>query len=598
LPVGYEVTYGGQFENLAEGSARLAIAVPASLLLILILLYLTFGSLLDAVMVFTAIPLSAIGGVAALLVRGLPFSISAGVGFIALFGVSALNGIVLMAAFRKLRSAHHTNMIGVVVRGTTERIRPVMMTALVASLGFLPMALSTGDGAEVQRPLATVVIGGLITSTLLTMVVLPVLYYVVYRRQAKRHHQRRTKAPYHAVALLFLLLPVAALAQPTVVPRDTVRALALRANLDVIIATSKAAQAERLKGASVDLGPTSLTWMGGQYNAVDFDNAFGISQGVPWPGKLAASSRLYDEQAREAQLESVWTRRTVMVETELAMDRVAYTHELLLIMARLDSILARSVRSAVARQKAGDATQLERVLPESQLSELRARHKQFETQLQNAETQLRVLCGDTAVTIADTLLSRRLLTRDTALAASVSQRYAQRLHTAQAKADVAASSWWPDFTLGYVNQSLIGAPLGNGRQAIASDRFQYVQVGVSLPLWFGPVRAREQQADLDVMLADAEARRRTVHAEHERQQLLRTIRALENSLDHYEGPAREESRVLVEHSSQAYEAGDIGWLELQQSLERALTINLNRLEALLDHNEAVIQLELLTGQQP
>jgi heavy metal efflux system protein len=173
---GYYVTYGGSFKNLEEATQRLIIAVPLALGLIFILLYFTFHSFRHGILIFTAIPLSAIGGVLALWLRGMPFSISAGVGFIALFGVAVLNGIVLIAEFNKIKKEGGHSLKFVVLEGTRTRLRPVLMTALVASLGFLPMALSQGSGAEVQRPLATVVIGGLITATLLTLVVLPVLY--------------------------------------------------------------------------------------------------------------------------------------------------------------------------------------------------------------------------------------------------------------------------------------------------------------------------------------------------------------------------------------------------------------------------------------
>lgn len=172
---GYYTTYGGSFKNLEEAKQRLLVAVPLALALIFLLLYFTFHSFRHSLLIFTAIPLSAIGGVFALWLRDMPFSISAGVGFIALFGVAVLNGIVLIAEFNNLKKSG-LPLNEVVGKGTLIRLRPVLMTALVASLGFLPMALSHGSGAEVQRPLATVVIGGLITATLLTLVVLPVLY--------------------------------------------------------------------------------------------------------------------------------------------------------------------------------------------------------------------------------------------------------------------------------------------------------------------------------------------------------------------------------------------------------------------------------------
>lgn len=181
LPSGYYVTYGGQFENLVKATNRLMVALPIALGLILILLYLTFNSFKQAGLIFTAIPLSAIGGVFALWMRGMPFSISAGIGFIALFGIAVLNGIVLISYFNQLKAEGILDPLQRVLIGTKTRLRPVLMTAAVASLGFLPMALSTSGGAEVQKPLATVVIGGLVSATLLTLIVLPILYLLLER---------------------------------------------------------------------------------------------------------------------------------------------------------------------------------------------------------------------------------------------------------------------------------------------------------------------------------------------------------------------------------------------------------------------------------
>lgn len=196
LPEGYFIRYGGQFQNLKEANARLAVAVPIALLLIFTLLYFAFRSVKQSLLIFTAIPMAAIGGVFALLARGMPFSISAGVGFIALFGVAVLNGIVLIGEFNRLRGSGITNLREIVLQGTAIRLRPVLMTASVASLGFLPMALATSAGAEVQKPLATVVIGGLITSTLLTLLVLPCLYVYAERltgKNKKTNHETDTQ---------------------------------------------------------------------------------------------------------------------------------------------------------------------------------------------------------------------------------------------------------------------------------------------------------------------------------------------------------------------------------------------------------------------
>ncbi len=198
LPAGYYISYGGQFKNLIEANKRLSITVPVALLLILVLLFFTFNSIKQSLLILTAVPLSAIGGIFALWIRDLPFSISAGVGFIALFGVAVLNGIVLIAEFNRLEEEGVTDAYERVIRGTKIRLRPVIITAAVASLGFIPRALSTGAGAEVQRPLATVVVGGLITATLLTLIVLPALYILF-------SGNKKTKIMTNTTVVVFIL---------------------------------------------------------------------------------------------------------------------------------------------------------------------------------------------------------------------------------------------------------------------------------------------------------------------------------------------------------------------------------------------------------
>lgn len=180
LPSGYWITWGGQFEQLVSASQRLLIVVPVALLLVFLLLFVSLGTVSDALLVFSGVPLALTGGVAALLIRGIPLSISAGIGFIALSGVAVLNGLVIIAFIQRLR-ADGLGISDAVRQGALTRLRPVLMTALVASLGFVPMAIATGAGAEVQRPLATVVIGGIISSTILTLLVLPALY-VLFRK--------------------------------------------------------------------------------------------------------------------------------------------------------------------------------------------------------------------------------------------------------------------------------------------------------------------------------------------------------------------------------------------------------------------------------
>lgn len=182
LPAGYWTTWGGQFEQLQSAAKRLQVVVPVALLLVFMLLFMMFNNVRDGLLVFTGIPFALTGGVMALWLRDIPLSISAGVGFIALSGVAVLNGLVMISFIRNLRE-EGMGLQQAVTEGALQRLRPVLMTALVASLGFVPMALATGTGAEVQRPLATVVIGGILSSTALTLLVLPALYRWAYRRE-------------------------------------------------------------------------------------------------------------------------------------------------------------------------------------------------------------------------------------------------------------------------------------------------------------------------------------------------------------------------------------------------------------------------------
>lgn len=185
LPAGYWIAWGGQFEQLVSAAWRLQVVVPIALGLILLLLYAMFGNVRDGLLVFTGVPFALTGGLLALWLRGIPLSISAGVGFIALSGVAVLNGLVMLSFIRTLRD--EGRLLDEAIRtGALTRLRPVLMTALVAALGFVPMALATGTGAEVQRPLATVIVGGILSSTLLTLLVLPVLYRLTYGRSAEQ----------------------------------------------------------------------------------------------------------------------------------------------------------------------------------------------------------------------------------------------------------------------------------------------------------------------------------------------------------------------------------------------------------------------------
>ncbi len=227
LPTGYTIDYGGQFENLRSAKERLQVAVPVALILIFILLYFAFHSLQKSLMIYTAIPLAAVGGVLLLELRGMPFSISAGVGFIALFGIAVLNGIVLIEELEELKAKGVKDIRERILQGTQTRLRPVLLTASAAALGFLPMAISTSAGAEVQRPLATVVIGGLFTATTLTLLVLPVIYAFFEGKHAINFNPKKVLG---SLIVLLLLMPAVVQAQSQSLSREEAVQLALEHN--------------------------------------------------------------------------------------------------------------------------------------------------------------------------------------------------------------------------------------------------------------------------------------------------------------------------------------------------------------------------------
>jgi cobalt-zinc-cadmium resistance protein CzcA len=304
VPSGYSVHYGGQFENLASATSRLSWAVPAALLLILVLLYFTFNSVQYSLLIFSAIPLAGIGGVFALYIRELPFSISAAVGFIALFGVAVLNGIVLIARINTLR-ARHTSIIKAVLNGTQDRIRPVLITAMVASLGFLPMALSNGAGAEVQRPLATVVIGGLISSTALTLFLLPILYLWLHGFSIKKLKNK-------SLLIGLFLLPGLLQAQNQKLTLSDLLQLAERQNVSLQIAKLQKEASLQASKSKFDLGTTDINYDYGQINSsfkTDFN--FSVLQNFGSPQEKLARAKQINEMIEWAETNELRQKQVI-----------------------------------------------------------------------------------------------------------------------------------------------------------------------------------------------------------------------------------------------------------------------------------------------
>jgi cobalt-zinc-cadmium resistance protein CzcA len=596
LPPGYRITYGGQFENLAAATQRLTIAVPVALFLILFLLYLTFGNVTQALLIFSAVPLASIGGIIALTLRGMPFSISAGVGFIALFGVAVLNGIVLLAAFRSLHERGVQSPLRVVITATRERLRPVTMTALVASLGFLPMALSTGDGAEVQRPLATVVIGGLVTSTLLTMIVLPILYLVMDRRRMRR------SAMSAATITVFICLATSAQAQTQNVSLTDALLLAKQNSPTLRIASLDVERRNLQRTAALEVPSLQVMLMGGQYNSSSQDQNVTLTQSIPFPTKLAAAAELASEQVRESELTRSVTQREVDHSVRTAYHRACHHRERLRLLTQMLTIATRSVLVATRRVEAGDAPPLERLTAETYRTELAARLQQEQSLLRAAEGQLGLACGSPSpITVADSVVVPGTMPAELdSIRSPIIDVLEQQLRVADQAKSLASNQFLPDITLGYYNQSLVGTPVsqssGPSVLATSSDRFQGFLVGLSVPLWFLPTSARNQQATLDQRIAEQRLRQGANSVIQHVQTLRTSIASARALLDVYSSGGLRTAQLLLEQTQRSYELGEVGWSEVHTALRQVMETRTSEMDARLQLAELLSSYELLIGQ--
>ncbi len=606
FPAGYYVTYGGQFKNLEEANQRLSIAVPVALLLILLLLYFTFGSMMQGLLIFTAIPLSAIGGVVALLVRGMPFSISAGVGFIALFGVAVLNGIVLIAEFNRLEKDGVDDVHQRILQGTQVRLRPVLMTATVASLGFLPMALSSTSGAEVQRPLATVVIGGLISATVLTLVVLPVLYTYLTR---SRGGGGSVKATATLVAVLAVLLPVRAISAQEGVARSLTLqqaiAEALQRNGDVRIAQQGIDLQRALAKGSLSIPRTDVTLTRGQVNTPTIGDAlWNVSQRLEFPTVYRAQSNLAKEQVRGSERTAEIARNTLVARVREAYLQLQYLQSKQRLLGKMDSIYANLDRSSRLRFETGESTRLESVTSATRAMRVRNSLEQNRADVAIAQRQMQVLLNTTdALHVADTtmVVSELPAAIDTTLLERNPEltRLGQEIKVSQRSTQLARNQLLPDVLIGFSSHTFRGTlPINGGSQPYTGgDRFSFYQVGLGLPLFSGSSRSRIAAAKVSENMARTQLDWSRVVLKGELQRLLEERVKLQQTLRYFETQALPQAALIATNSDAAFRDGDISYVEHLQNLTLAGEIEAESLDALYRYNKAIIEIAAILGIQ-
>ena len=602
LPSGYYFTYGGQFENLQAASKRLMIAVPVSLLLIFMLLYFTFSSFKQAGLIFTAIPMSAIGGVFALVIRDMPFSISAGIGFIALFGVAVLNGIVLIGTFNQLEKDGETDVLKRVMEGTKTRLRPVLMTAAVASLGFLPMAISTGAGAEVQKPLATVVIGGLVTATFLTLFVLPMLY-IIFNTKINR---RKLKVKPLTTVIIFgmLMFGQTLTAQSRALSIEQATQIALENNDQIKSKDLDIKVSEALKPTANELPKMNFDALLGQYNSPKFDQSFSISQNIPFPTLFKARKELIAEEIKAKQIDKAVSANELAKQVRTYYYQIEYLQYNQSQLSYLDSLYQDFIRIATVRFKAGDIKKIEINTAETQRGEINLLLNQNKVYLSNAYQNLKILLNTkdefqiSANRNYEPLKAEYILD-STAIANHPTVRaFYQQMEIAEKNKAVQKSQGMPEFNIGYTNQSLIGFHTANGQEKFynAGNRFSSVGLGVAIPLTFGATKARVQSLEYEKQAAETNAKFQQKQLSVQLENMLSQYQQNVLQYDYYVKQALPNAEKIVKAGQLGYKTGEISYVEYLFALQTATNIQLKYLESIQQVNQAVITINSLINK--
>lgn len=609
LPAGYYVTYGGTFENLQAAKSRLALVVPIALALIFVLLFFTFQSFLEAAIIYLAIPLSAIGGVVALWLRGMPFSVSAGIGFIALFGVAVLNGIVLLSFFKQLANEG----LGVEERlkkGLELRFRPVIMTAAVASLGFLPMALSHSPGAEVQRPLATVVIGGLITATFLTLVVIPVVYSIVMGRR-----EQKLKAKGLGMIVLFILMsfssfaetkPEATKTQSTKSrsddpltksrsddPRLSLKAcLSLASTRNALLATGladvKTAEALINSGKELPKGTVDAQYGKTQtYYSQDFTVM--ASQSIPWPTLLKAQVKSLTSAKVLSEKRLKITQNLVASSVKFYYYQILAQQKNLTFLASQDSLYTLMKRAATIKFQQGETNRLELMAAETRLREFQQKRLSLEADQKTAYQNLAYWINEPGEFEIEGKESLAMESGAAGLDLSKNptiELLAEQVEHGKLLTAVERERLKPDLRIGVTTQSI---------ENVGGQNF--VQAGLAIPIFGKGQKAKIASAKLQEeafvsQKIQAESALQTDYKNAEA-----AVAKYRASLAYYTSTALPQAALLEKTALKSYQQGEIEYVEMLQNTQQAWQIRESYIQEVNAYNQAIITRQTIIGNE-
>lgn len=582
LEPGYYFEYGGQFENLRNAIDTLTIVIPVALSLILLLLFFAFKSVTYSLVVFSTVPLSLIGGILALWLRGLPFSISAGVGFIALFGVAVLNGILMINHFNNLRKQTKYQMTTnrILAKGCPHLLRPVFLTGLVASLGFVPMAIAKSAGAEVQRPLATVVIGGLIVSTILTLIIIPVFYRLVNSSAAwKRQRWLKRLLPF----LLFLGILFPTHAQQTVSLEEAVTiALENHPRLKTAMASIERSRASR--GESWEVSPTTFNYSWGQINGeTRNDNQMEITQSL---GSLLTpfyKNALVNRQVATGEYYRDLVKKEITAEVKRAWAYYQYAFHLCALYKEQIEWAGRLRKASQLRYEQGDITLLERNMSSTLVADLQTRLSQAEEELQLATRRFSWTCySDSPLLPMDTTLVLFPARVAEIAPSDIHLNYFRSVaDEKKAMLRIERSRFFPELSVGYVRQKI--APLSG---------LDSWMVGISFPVLFFPQHSRVRQAKIDSYIARTEAESNIRQLNNKVEELSVALRKEGEHIRYYTTGALPEAEALLKSATVQFKESETDITQFVQSLNAAREIRRGYIEAVYAYNISALELEL------
>lgn len=593
LPTGYYIRYGGAFENLERASKRLSLVVPLALALIFMLVFFAIKSLKQTLMIYVAIPFAAVGGVFSLFFRDMPFSISAGVGFIVLFGVAVLNGLVLISGFNELKEEGKLQINEIIKKGSIRRIRPILLTASTDILGFLPMAISTSAGAEVQRPLATVVIGGMLTSTLLTLIVLPILYKFVESEKNDRRLPRIGKVGLPAIFIITLFIfsgRVEAQDSPITLQQAIERAYEKYPSIKA--ASLEVDKQKALKATAYELGSTSI-YTGKEEvsnNSLGIQNKIGIEQSNIDVFGIFAKSNLYNAKNQQAMSGMNLAEYELARDVSLAWYNAVFAKKQWLLFKQLDTLYAAFQKAAELRYKTQATSKIEYLSAAAKYKELQVNIKKAESRyLATLQLLNQYLLYPKAVDVNIQNLEGHVFNNssesDSLDGSPLLNYYSTGVDVAELAWKAEKSNILPKFSLGYKVQAVDG-----------NSGFYGWEAGISVPLVFFSQSGKNKASKIDFQIVGQQYEQAQLELSAVYNQQISRLNALSQVIDYYQTEALPLADEQIEASKLAYRLGNIDYIQFIQNVEAAIDTKQGFLMQQAEYFELSAQLKYLTGK--